>query len=73
MQQYNNFFSDADFLLQYFERMRQKQIDIEKKRIKTILELKMSIDISNRIQEERNNLIREFLSRNNQHEGEKNT
>jgi len=52
-------------------KIRQRQIDIEEKRIKTILEVKASIDKSNKIQKDRNDLLRELLLlKNNQHEKE---
>lgn len=41
--------------------IRKKQLDIEEKRIKAIMELKKSIDNSNNIQQERNDLLRNLL------------
>lgn len=41
--------------------IRKKQLDIEERRIKAIIELKNSIDISNNIQQERNDLLRDLL------------
>jgi len=54
--------------------MRKKQLDVEEKRIKAIMELKTSIDKNNNIQQERNNLLRDLLLlRTSQVEAEKNT
>jgi len=61
--------------------MRKKQLDVEEKRIKAIMELKTSIDKNNNIQQERNdiqqernNLLRDLLlSRTSQIEAGKNT
>lgn len=41
--------------------MRKKQLDVEERRIKAIMELKKSLDNSNEIQQERNNLLRSLL------------
>ncbi|KAK5648095.1 hypothetical protein RI129_002987 [Pyrocoelia pectoralis] len=41
--------------------LRKKQLDVEEKRIKAIMEVKRSIDVSNNIQQERNNLLQQFL------------
>lgn len=41
--------------------IRKKQLDVEEKRVKAIMELKTSIDNSNKIQQERNDLLRNLL------------
>lgn len=52
--------------------LRKRQIDIEERRIKAIIDLKTTIEQSNIIQKERNDLLRNLLLLRRQVEAEKN-